>query len=118
MAGSFARDYAMRGEMAATLDGRMLAVRVETLADHGAFNADRPAESLPGGFFHVFHRSMTSRAAYCHSSAASHTNKAPACRLRVLVRIAEAVYVVDGLVDPGWRRAGARPPRSCLPSDT
>src|SRR3954471_15730189 len=39
MSTGFARDYAMRGRMAATRDGRILAVAVDVTADHGAFNA-------------------------------------------------------------------------------
>src|SRR6188472_4691029 len=38
MTTSFARDYHMSGSIAATRDGTILAVRVTTLADHGAFN--------------------------------------------------------------------------------
>ncbi|BAS12349.1 carbon monoxide dehydrogenase large chain [Arthrobacter sp. Hiyo8] len=56
MSTSFARDYIMQGEIAATNDGKILAVRTSVLADHGAFNATaqptktRPASSpsLPG----------------------------------------------------------------------
>jgi CO/xanthine dehydrogenase Mo-binding subunit len=39
MTTSFARDYHMSGEIAATHDGRILAVRVKTLADNNAFNS-------------------------------------------------------------------------------
>src|SRR6185369_17220062 len=35
---AFARDYHMRGEIAATRDGKIRALRVNVLADHGAFN--------------------------------------------------------------------------------
>ena len=34
----FARDYIMVGEIAATSDGKILAIRSNVLADHGAFN--------------------------------------------------------------------------------
>src|ERR1700761_1277442 len=37
MSTGFARDFVMRGAIAATRDGRIQAVRVNTLADHGAF---------------------------------------------------------------------------------
>jgi carbon-monoxide dehydrogenase large subunit len=89
----------MRGEIAATRDGRMLAVRVETLADHGAFNATAQPSRFPAGFFHVFTGSYDIEAAYCHVRGV-YTNKAPggvayACSFR----IAEAVYAVERLVD-------------------
>ena len=34
----FVRDYVMRGEIAATREGKILAIRTNVLADHGAFN--------------------------------------------------------------------------------
>ena len=99
VAGSFARDYVMRGEIAATSDGRILAVRVLTLADHGAFNATAQPTQYPAGFFSVFTGSYDIEAAHCRVTGV-YTNKAPggvayACSFR----IAEAVYLVERLVD-------------------
>jgi aerobic carbon-monoxide dehydrogenase large subunit len=99
VAGSFARDYVMRGEIAATGDGRLLAVRVTTLADHGAFNATAQPSRYPAGFFSVFTGSYDIEAAHCQVTGV-YTNKAPggvayACSFR----IAEAVYLVERLVD-------------------
>jgi aerobic carbon-monoxide dehydrogenase large subunit len=99
VAGSFARDYVMRGEIAATSDGRILAVRVVTLADHGAFNATAQPTQYPAGFFSVFTGSYDIEAAHCRVTGV-YTNKAPggvayACSFR----IAEAVYLVERLVD-------------------
>jgi aerobic carbon-monoxide dehydrogenase large subunit len=98
-ASGFARDYVMTGEIAATRDGRILAVRSHVLADHGAFNGTAAPLRFPGGFFGVFTGSYDLEAAYC-SMTAVHTNKAPggvayACSFR----IAEAVYLVERLVD-------------------
>jgi carbon-monoxide dehydrogenase large subunit len=98
-ASGFARDYVMRGEIAATREGRILAVRSHVLADHGAFNGTAAPMRFPGGFFGVFTGSYDLEAAYC-SMTAVHTNKAPggvayACSFR----IAEAVYLVERLVD-------------------
>ena len=99
VAGSFARDYVMRGEIAATGDGRILGVRVVTLADHGAFNATAQPTQYPAGFFSVFTGSYDIEAAHCRVTGV-YTNKAPggvayACSFR----IAEAVYLVERLVD-------------------
>jgi carbon-monoxide dehydrogenase large subunit len=99
VAGSFARDYVMHGEIAATGDGRILAVRVATLADHGAFNATAQPTKYPAGFFSVFTGSYDIEAAHCRVTGV-YTNKAPggvayACSFR----IAEAVYLVERLVD-------------------
>jgi aerobic carbon-monoxide dehydrogenase large subunit len=99
MSGSFARGYVMHGEAAATRDGRLLAVRVRSLADHGAFNATAQPSHFPAGFFHVFTGSYDIQAAHCEVRGV-YTNKAPggvayACSFR----IAEAVYLVERLID-------------------
>ena len=96
---SFARDYVMHGEIAATKDGKILAVRTHVLADHGAFNGQAAPVKYPAGFFGVFCGSYDLQAAYAHQTAV-YTNKAPggvayACSFR----ITEAVYLVERLVD-------------------
>src|SRR6201994_504949 len=95
----FARDYIMVGEIAATNDGKILAIRTNVLADHGAFNGTAAPVKYPAGFFGVFTGSYDLEAAYCHMTAV-YTNKAPrgvayACSFR----ITEAVYFVERLVD-------------------
>jgi carbon-monoxide dehydrogenase large subunit len=95
----FARDYVMRGEIAATREGKILAIRTNVLADHGAFNGTAAPVKYPAGFFGVFTGSYDLKAAYCHMTAV-YTNKAPggvayACSFR----ITEAVYLVERLVD-------------------
>ncbi len=95
----FARDYIMRGEIAATKDGKILAIRTNVLADHGAFNGTAAPTKYPAGFFGVFTGSYDLEAAYCKMTAV-YTNKAPggvayACSFR----ITEAVYLVERIVD-------------------
>jgi carbon-monoxide dehydrogenase large subunit len=109
MSTSFARDYAMRGAIAATAEGRILAVKVDVLADHGAFNATAQPSRYPAGFFHVFTGSYDLEAAHCHVRGV-YTNKAPggvayACSFRV----AEAVYLVERLVEVLARELGIDP---------
>jgi carbon-monoxide dehydrogenase large subunit len=99
MTTSFARDYHMSGSIAATREGRILAVRVTTLADHGAFNGTAQPTRFPAGFFHVFTGSYDLQAAHCEVTGV-YTNKAPggvayACSFRVT----EAVYLVERLID-------------------
>jgi aerobic carbon-monoxide dehydrogenase large subunit len=113
MSTSFARDYHMHGEIAATKDGKLLAVRVKVLADHGAFNATAQPSKMPAGLFHVFSGSYDMPAAYCAVTGV-YTNKAPggvayACSFR----ITEAVYLIERLVDvlardQGWDPAELR----------
>jgi carbon-monoxide dehydrogenase large subunit len=99
MSTSFARDYHMHGEIAATRDGKILGLRVDVLADHGAFNGVAQPTKFPAGFFHIFTGSYDYAAAHCHVRAV-YTNKAPggvayACSFR----ITEAVYLVERIVD-------------------
>jgi aerobic carbon-monoxide dehydrogenase large subunit len=99
MSTAFARDYHMHAEIAATRDGRILAVRTDVLADHGAFNATAQPTKFPSGFFHVFTGSYDLQAAYCKVTGV-YTNKAPggvayACSFR----ITEAVYLIERIVD-------------------
>src|SRR4051795_8017702 len=95
----FARDYIMRGEIAATKEGKILAIRTDVLADHGAFNGTAAPVKYPAGFFGVFTGSYDLEAAFCKMTAV-YTNKAPggvayACSFR----ITEAVYLVERIVD-------------------
>ncbi|MBO3736929.1 aerobic carbon-monoxide dehydrogenase large subunit [Actinoplanes flavus] len=95
----FARDYIMRAEIAATSEGRILAIRTNVLADHGAFNGTAAPVKYPAGFFGVFTGSYDLQAAHCKMTAV-YTNKAPggvayACSFR----ITEAVYLVERIVD-------------------
>jgi carbon-monoxide dehydrogenase large subunit len=99
MASAFARDYHMHGEIASTQDGKILALRVRVLADHGAFNGTAQPSAYPAGFFHIVTGSYDLRAAHC-SVTGVYTNKAPggvayACSFR----IAEASYLVERMVD-------------------
>ncbi|GEL19617.1 aerobic carbon-monoxide dehydrogenase large subunit [Pseudonocardia asaccharolytica] len=113
MSTSFARDYHMHGEIAATKDGTILGVRVKVLADHGAFNGTAQPSKMPAGLFHVFTGSYDLQAAHCAVTGV-YTNKAPggvayACSFR----ITEAVYLIERLVDvlatdQGWDPAELR----------
>ncbi len=95
----FARDYVMNADIAATKEGKILAVRTNVLADHGAFNGVAAPTKYPAGFFGVFTGSYDLEAAYAKMTAV-YTNKAPggvayACSFR----ITEAVYLVERIVD-------------------
>jgi carbon-monoxide dehydrogenase large subunit len=109
MSTSFARDYHMHGEIAATADGRILGLRATVLADHGAFNATAQPSKFPAGFFHIFTGSYDLQAAHCQVTAV-YTTKAPggvayACSFR----ITEAVYLVERMVDLLARELGMDP---------
>ena len=95
----FARDYVMRGKIAADRDGRIRALRVDVLADHGAFNATAQPTKYPAGFFHIFTGSYDLEAAYC-AVRGVYTNKAPGgVAYRCSFRVTEAAYLVERMVD-------------------
>ena len=95
----FARDYLMRGRIAADRDGRIRGLRVDVLADHGAFNATAQPSKYPAGFFHIFTGSYDLEAAYCTVKGV-YTNKAPGgVAYRCSFRVTEAAYLVERMVD-------------------
>ena len=99
MSTAFARDYHMHGEIAATRDGRILALRARVLADHGAFNGSAQPSKYPAGFFHIFTGSYDLQAAHCEVTGV-YTNKAPGgVAYSCSFRIAEGVYLVERMVN-------------------
>jgi carbon-monoxide dehydrogenase large subunit len=109
MSTSFARDYHMHGEIAATSGGRILGVRVKVLADHGAFNAAAQPTKFPAGFFGVFTGSYDIKAAYAEVTGV-YTNKAPGgVAYSCSFRITEAVYLIERMVDLLARELGMDP---------
>jgi carbon-monoxide dehydrogenase large subunit len=99
MSTGFARDYVMRGEIAATRDGKIQGVRVHVLADHGAFNSTAQPTKYPAGFFHIFTGSYDLEAAHCKVTGV-YTNKAPGgVAYRCSFRVTEAVYLIERMVD-------------------
>jgi aerobic carbon-monoxide dehydrogenase large subunit len=74
-------------------------LRVNVLADHGAFNGVAQPTKFPAGFFHIFTGSYDYPTAHCKVTAV-YSNKAPggvayACSFR----ITEAAYLVERMVD-------------------
>jgi aerobic carbon-monoxide dehydrogenase large subunit len=99
MSTCFARDFHMRGELAASRDGKIRAVRVRVLADHGAFNGTAQPSKFPAGFFGVFTGSYDLEAAHCQVTGV-YTNKAPGgVAYSCSFRVTEAVYLIERLVD-------------------
>src|SRR5436190_1687917 len=99
MSTGFARDYVMHGEIAATTEGKITGLRVDVIADHGAFNATAQPTKYPAGFFHIFSGSYDLEAAHCNVTGV-YTNKAPGgVAYRCSFRVTEAVYLVERMVD-------------------
>jgi aerobic carbon-monoxide dehydrogenase large subunit len=100
MSTSFARDYHMVGELAATSDGRILGARSTILANHGAFDAHaQPGEQYPTGFFPIFTSCYDVPAAYAEATGV-YTNRAPGgIAYRCSFRVTEAIYLMERTMD-------------------
>lgn len=96
---AWARDYWMDGELAADKDGRIKALRVNVLADHGAFNSHAQPTKWPAGLFSICTGSYDIPSAYARVDGV-YTNKAPGgVAYRCSFRVTEAVYVIERLID-------------------
>ncbi len=96
---AFARDYHMTGELAADSNGRIKALRVHVVADHGAFDACADPTKWPAGMFHVCTGSYDIPNAFV-SVDGVYTNKFPGgVAYRCSFRVTEAVYLIERMVD-------------------
>src|SRR6202043_987453 len=96
---SFARDYHMTTEIAATKDGKVTALRVHVLADHGAFDACADPSKWPAGFFNIVTGSYDFPVAHCEVDGV-YTNKAPGgVAYRCSFRVTEAAYCIERAMD-------------------
>jgi len=96
---AFARDYHMTGELAADKDGRIKALRVKVIADHGAFDACADPTKYPAGLFHVCTGSYDIPNAFV-SVDGVYTNKFPGgVAYRCSFRVTEAVYLIERMID-------------------
>ncbi|HYB09196.1 MAG TPA: aerobic carbon-monoxide dehydrogenase large subunit [Alphaproteobacteria bacterium] len=99
VATAFARDYHMTGEIAATKDGRIKALRCHVLADHGAFDACADPTKYPAGFFSICTGSYDIPAAHLTVDGV-YTNKAPGgVAYRCSFRVTEASYFIERMID-------------------
>ena len=95
----FARDYHMTAEIAAERDGTVKALRVKTLADHGAFNAAAQPSKFPAGLFSICTGSYDFPKAFCEVDGV-YTNKAPGgIAYRCSFRVTEAAYLIERAMD-------------------
>jgi len=95
----FARDYHMTAEIGADRDGKVKALRVGTLADHGAFNAAAQPSKFPAGLFSICTGSYDFQASFCEVDGV-YTNKAPGgIAYRCSFRVTEAAYLIERAMD-------------------
>ncbi|HEM46314.1 MAG TPA: carbon monoxide dehydrogenase, partial [Alphaproteobacteria bacterium] len=96
---AFARDYHMKGEIAATGDGRITGLRCRVIADHGAFDACADPTKFPAGFFNICTGSYDIPVAHLTVDGV-YTNKAPGgVAYRCSFRVTEASYFIERMID-------------------
>src|SRR5262245_10093976 len=95
----FARDYHMDVDIGATADGRVTALHVATVADHGAFDAAADPSKYPAGMFGIVTGNYDFPTAHAEVDA-YFTNKAPGgIAYRCSFRVTEASYAIERAMD-------------------
>ncbi|MFL5779018.1 MAG: aerobic carbon-monoxide dehydrogenase large subunit, partial [Chloroflexota bacterium] len=98
-ADSFARDYHIHAELGATRDGRIQALKVKTIADHGYADAAADPSKFPAGLFNVITGSYDFGNAFVEVDGV-YTNKPPGgVAYRCSFRVTEAVHAIERMVD-------------------
>jgi len=98
-ADSFARDYHMDAELAADKDGKITALRIKTVADHGYADAAANPSKFPAGLFSVVTGSYDIKSAFVEVDGA-YTNKAPGgIAYRCSFRVTEAAHAIERMTD-------------------
>ena len=106
---AFARDYHMTAEIAATEDGKVTALRVHVLADHGAFDACADPSKWPAGFFNIVTGSYDFPVAHVEVDGV-YSNKAPGgVAYRCSFRVTEAAYCIERAMDILAQKLGMDP---------
>jgi carbon-monoxide dehydrogenase large subunit len=91
----FARDYHMDVEIGASKDGAVTALKVTTVADHGAFDAAADPTKYPAGLFGIVTGSYDFANAFTELDA-YFTNKAPGgIAYRCSFRVTEASFAIE-----------------------
>lgn len=98
-ADSFARDYHIHGELASTQEGKITAMKMKVVADHGAFDSAANPSKFPAGLFSIATGSYDFDKAFCEVDGV-YTNKPPGgIAYRCSFRVTEAVHAIEVMVD-------------------
>jgi carbon-monoxide dehydrogenase large subunit len=98
-ADSFARDYHIDAELAADKDGKMTALRIKTVADHGYADAAANPSKFPAGLFSIVTGSYDIKTAFAEVDGV-YTNKAPGgIAYRCSFRVTEAAHAIERMTD-------------------
>jgi carbon-monoxide dehydrogenase large subunit len=108
-ADSFARDYHITAELGTTRDGKLTALKVKTLADHGSADAAANPSKFPAGLFNVTTGSYDLQEAFVEVDGV-YTNKPPGgIAYRCSFRVTEAVHAIERMADIAAHELGMDP---------
>lgn len=108
-ADSFARDYHIEAEMAADANGKIIGLRVNTIADHGAADAAANPSKFPAGLYSIATGSYDMKAAHIAVDGV-YTNKPPGgVAYRCSFRVTEAVHMIERMADVMAHELGRDP---------
>jgi len=108
-ADSFARDYHISAEIGATKDGKLTALLVKTIADHGYTDAAANPSKFPAGLFSIITGSYPFAKAFVEVDGV-YTNKPPGgIAYRCSFRVTEAAYTIERIVDILAQKLGMDP---------
>ena len=94
----FARDVYLKGQLALRKDGKILGVRMTTLADHGAFFSDAQPSKFKIGLMHSAFACYDIPTAHLEARGV-YTNKAPGgVAYRCSFRVTEAMFFQERMV--------------------
>ena len=108
-ADSFARDYHIDAELGADKHGKITALRIKTLADHGYADAAANPSKFPAGLFSICTGSYDVKNCFVEVDGA-YTNKAPGgIAYRCSFRVTEAVHAIERMTDVLAQKLGLDP---------
>ena len=94
----FARDVYLQGQLALRKDGKILGVRMKTLADHGAFFSDAQPSKFKIGLMHSAFACYDIPTAHLEARGV-YTNKAPGgVAYRCSFRVTEAMFFQERMI--------------------
>ena len=104
----FARDFHMTGKLGVK-DGKITALEVNVVSDHGAFYSDAQPSKFKIGLFGIVSGSYDIPAAHVEADG-YYTNKAPGgVAYRCSFRVTEASYLIERLVSNAANELGVDP---------
>lgn len=98
-ADSFARDYHITAEMAADENGKIVGLRVNTLADSGCTDGAANPSKFPAGLYSICTGSYDMKAAHVNVDAVYTTKPTGGVAYRCSFRVTEAVHMIERMTD-------------------